>query len=83
MWIWPLDLQVNKKSDDDDDEAHLLVLKKKDVTEDSGKILNVGTDRREQTLQMQFKQDQGPVVQSIVSLTSLLRGQLVKCFTTL
>ena len=26
---------------------------------------------------------QGPVVQSIVSLTSLLRGQLVKCFTTL
>ena len=28
-------------------------------------------------------QDQGPVVQSIVSSTSLLRGQLVKCFTTL
>ena len=27
--------------------------------------------------------DQGPVVQSIVSLTSSLRGQLVKCFTTL
>ena len=27
--------------------------------------------------------DQGPVVQSIVSLTSLLGGQLVKCFTTL
>ena len=27
--------------------------------------------------------DQGPVVQSIVSLTSLLRGQLVKCFMTL
>ena len=26
--------------------------------------------------------DQGPVVQSIVSLMSLLRGQLVKCFTT-
>ena len=26
---------------------------------------------------------QGPVVQSIVSSTSLLRGQLVKCFTTL
>ena len=26
---------------------------------------------------------QGPVVQSIVSLTSFLRGQLVKCFTTL
>ena len=25
----------------------------------------------------------GPVVQSIVSLTSLLRGHLVKCFTTL
>ena len=25
----------------------------------------------------------GPVVQSIVSLTSSLRGQLVKCFTTL
>ena len=25
----------------------------------------------------------GPVVQSIVSLTSLLRGQLVKCFTSL
>ena len=28
-------------------------------------------------------EDQGPVVQSMVSLTSLLRGQLVKCFTTL
>ena len=26
---------------------------------------------------------QGPVVQSIVSLTSSFRGQLVKCFTTL
>ena len=26
---------------------------------------------------------QGPVVQSIVSLTSSLRGQLVKCFMTL
>ena len=26
---------------------------------------------------------QGPVVQSIVSLTSLLRGQLIRCFTTL
>ena len=26
---------------------------------------------------------QGPVFQSIVSLTSPLRGQLVKCFTTL
>ena len=24
----------------------------------------------------------GPVVQSIVSLTSSLRGQLIKCFTT-
>ena len=27
--------------------------------------------------------DQGPVVQSIVSLTSSLGGQLVKCFMTL
>ena len=27
--------------------------------------------------------DLGPVVQSIVSLTSSLRGQLVKCFTIL
>ena len=26
---------------------------------------------------------QGQVVQSIISLTSLLRGQLIKCFTTL
>ena len=26
---------------------------------------------------------QGPVVQSIVSLTSSLRGKLVQCFTTL
>ena len=25
----------------------------------------------------------GPVVQSIVSLTSMLRGQLIKCFRTL
>ena len=31
----------------------------------------------------QRKKDVGPVVQSIVSLTSSLRGQLVKCFTTL
>ena len=29
------------------------------------------------------QRDQGPVVQSIVSLTSSLRGQLVKCFKTL
>ena len=28
-------------------------------------------------------EQQGPVVQSIVSLTSSLRGQLVKCFMTL
>ena len=27
--------------------------------------------------------DQGPVVQSFVSLTNPLRGQLIKCFTTL
>ena len=27
--------------------------------------------------------DQGPVVQSIVTLTSSLRGQLIKCFMTL
>ena len=27
--------------------------------------------------------DQGPVVQSILSLTSSLRGQLIKCFITL
>ena len=27
--------------------------------------------------------NQGPVVQSIVSLTSSLRGQLLKCFSTL
>ena len=27
--------------------------------------------------------DLGPVAQSIVSLTSLLRGPLIKCFTTL
>ena len=27
--------------------------------------------------------DLGPVVQSIVSLTSSLRGQLIKCFTIL
>ena len=29
------------------------------------------------------KNQKGPVVQSLVSLTSPLRGQLVKCFTTL
>ena len=34
-----------------------------------------------QTLDM--LKDHGPVVQSIVSLTSSLRGQLVKCFATL
>ena len=38
-------------------------------------------------LELLFTQDsmaknQGPVVQSIASLTSSLRGQLVKCFTT-
>ena len=30
-----------------------------------------------------FDSNQGPVVQSMVRLTSSLRGQLVKCFTTL
>ena len=30
-----------------------------------------------------LRADQGPVVQSMVSLTSSLRGQLLKCFTTL
>ena len=30
-----------------------------------------------------FFSKQGPVVQSIVSLTSSLRGHFVKCFTTL
>ena len=30
-----------------------------------------------------MKVDLGPVVQSIVSLTSSIRSQLVKCFTTL
>ena len=29
------------------------------------------------------KNEQGPVVQSIISLTSSLRGQLFKCFMTL
>ena len=32
---------------------------------------------------MCFTEELGPVVQSIVSLTSSLRGQLVKCLTTL
>ena len=32
---------------------------------------------------MSMQTDQGPVVQSMVSLTSSLRGQLVKCFMTL
>ena len=30
-----------------------------------------------------MRKKQGPVVQSIVSLTSLFRGQLIKCFMTL
>ena len=30
-----------------------------------------------------FDGERGPVVQSILSITSSLRGQLVKCFTTL
>ena len=34
-------------------------------------------------LDVKKQSDQGPVVQSIVSLTSSLRGQLVKCFTAL
>ena len=34
-------------------------------------------------LQEQYDIDLGPVVQSIVSLTSSLRGQLVKSFSTL
>ena len=32
---------------------------------------------------LKFGLDQGPVVQSVVSLASSLRGQLVKCFTAL
>ena len=35
------------------------------------------------TFYFRFLSSLGPVVQSIVSLTSSLRGQLVKCFTTL
>ena len=34
-------------------------------------------------LHLTREEDQGPVVQSIISLTSSLRGQLVKCFMTL
>ena len=34
-------------------------------------------------LQQSSEKEQGPVVQSIVNLTSSLGGQLVKCFTTL
>ena len=34
-------------------------------------------------LSSQISKDLGPVVQSIVSLTRSLRGQLVKCFTNL
>ena len=41
------------------------------------RIITVAAMSRAMTL------EQGPVVQSIVSLTSSLRGQLVKCFTTL
>ena len=50
--------------------------------------LNTNQERKN-TDGTQSKQDkkkakgQGPVVQSIVSLTSSLRGQLIKCFTTL
>ena len=36
-----------------------------------------------ESLQTDGRADQGPVVQSIVSLTSSLRGQLIKCFTNL
>ena len=32
---------------------------------------------------LRLEKNQGPVVQSIVSLTSSLKGQLVKCFITL
>ena len=51
------------------------------------KIINqhpIGVSKAEDSLlKIQFCQNQGPVVQSIVSLTSSLRGQLIKCFTTL
>ena len=50
-------------------------------------LIRVYTICRRQTGVSQYfvKQilDQGLVVQSIVSLTSSLKGQLVKCFTTL
>ena len=55
------------------------------VSEDSGKSnQNVHLDIF-YTASSRFNRAsvQGPVVQSIVSLTSSLRGQLVKCFTTL
>ena len=45
--------------------------------------LDVYRGRKTTTKQQLLSVDQGPVVQSIVSLTSSLRGQLVKCFTTL
>ena len=37
----------------------------------------------ERVCDLSYKIYLGPVVQSIVSLTSSLRGQLVKCFMTL
>ena len=42
-------------------------------------IRSTGVELRGQSTQIII---QGPVVQSIVSLTSSLRGQLDKCFTT-
>ena len=40
-------------------------------------------DRKHKSLRNYYSNILGPVVQSIVSLTSSLRGQLVKCFWTL
>ena len=46
-------------------------------------VLSYYIDRSAVDLFLEATCVQGPVVQSIVSLTSSLRGQLVKCFTTL
>ena len=56
--------------------------KKKQLSED--KDLGLCTKTRPCRLHMvKHTSSLGPVVQSIVSLTSSLRGQLVKCFKTL
>ena len=65
----------------DDPNRHLAPLARNPKT--SNGYMKITTLEMSTGDKMVTSENPGPVVQSIVSLMSLLRGQLVKCFMTL